>query len=139
MNRSWINGFLTAEAAALESDAPTKAFQVGAALYSGNRLLSIGCNKYAKTHPQYAQRPRNEKHYSVTIHAELMALVRRKHYDGDSNLILYVYRGLADGNPGNSKPCELCQEAIKLARVRRVRFYNEKGEPEEWKISYGRR
>jgi tRNA(Arg) A34 adenosine deaminase TadA len=134
MNRSWISGFNTAQIASKQSIAPTQAYKVGAALYSGNRLLSIGYNQFSKTHPRYAIRKHDGNDFDITLHAELMCLLRRQYYEGNKNLILYVYRGLANGKPGCSKPCPMCMSAIILASVKRIRFYNNQGIAEEIKL-----
>jgi deoxycytidylate deaminase len=120
-------GYETALAATELSDAPRKALRLGSALYSGPRLLSIGANIYARSHPASD----NGKDFVRSTHAEAQALVRRRYYEGDRNLTLYVARRRADGTLGCSKPCANCLELCRVAGVRRVRFYNAGGKPEE--------
>lgn len=111
-------GFSVAFAASLLSDAPRKGLCLGAALYSGNRLLSVGANRW-HTHPGSD----NNKDFDRTLHAEAVALLRRQHYDVTSRLTLYVARRRSDGSIGNSRPCVNCLRLCQLAEVGRVWFY----------------
>jgi deoxycytidylate deaminase len=127
VSRTLTRGFDTALAAASLSDAPRTAKKMGSSLFSGSRLLSVGANLYARSHPASD----NGKDFVLSTHAEARALVRRKHYDGDRNLTLYVARALADGSFGCSKPCANCLELCRVAGVRRVRFHDHQGNPKE--------
>jgi len=119
MNRSWKRGFETAKAASLNSIAPRHARKVGAALFSGSVLLSLGHNSYNHGHPKA----------SWNIHAEHRALLRRQHYDVNGRgLILYVYREVRSGAAACSRPCRNCQILLREAGVRVVRFVNESGQ-----------
>lgn len=129
--KSWQKGFDAAKAASLHSNSIQKSKQIGAALYSGNRLLSIGYNLFFKTHPQYKIKKKGETVHKNT-HAEWMALLKRQYYE-DTNLILYVYRESAKGNPACSRPCEVCESMLQLAGVSRVRFIDEEGNFKEEK------
>jgi len=127
--KRWIRGFEAAQAASAHSDGKIIGSRLGAALYSGNNLLAVGFSIYTKTHPEGKQRT-----YDITIHAEQMALLRRRHYENDSNLIMYVWRETVGGIPALSKPCVNCQERMRLAGVRKVRYINVKGETEEMRF-----
>ena len=122
-------GFDVALATALLSNAPRPGLRMGAALFSGNRLLSVGANKWATTHPDSDNRV-----FCRTIHAEHVALIRRQHYDVSGNLTLYVARRRADGSLGCSKPCPNCLELARLAGVTRVRYFDHSGKQEEQTI-----
>lgn len=112
-------GLLTALAAAKASDAPRYGLKMGAALFSGSRLLSLGANRWC-THPGSA----NTKRFNLSLHAEAVALIRRQHYDLPSGrLTMYVARRLADGTVGDSRPCANCLRLLRIAEVRRVWFY----------------
>lgn len=119
MNRTWARGFEVAKAAALLSNA-RHARRVGAALYSGSTLLSIGYNEYGKSHPKAVW----------NMHAEHRALLRRQ-YHVSKNLIVYVFRETADGKEACSKPCSNCAALMKEAGVRLVRYLDEVGLPQE--------
>jgi deoxycytidylate deaminase len=112
-------GFSTAFAAALLSDAPRCGLRMGASLYAGSRLLSLGANRWC-THPAS-----DNKYFNRSFHAENVALVRRKHYDIISRLTMYIGRMREDGTIGCSRPCNNCLELMRLAGVRRVWFYDE--------------
>jgi deoxycytidylate deaminase len=120
---NWTRNFQVAKIASLQSSA-RKARRVGAALYSGGTLLSIGYNEYGHSHPDA---PWN-------LHAEHRALLKRQYYDDKGRLIMYVWRALASGAAANSKPCENCTRLMREAGIRLVRFVNEAGRFEEMKI-----
>ena len=119
-------GLSVALAASLLSNAPRVGLRLGAALYHGSRLLSVGANRWS-THPDSD----NNDVFCRSLHAEHCALVRRQHYDAPSRMTLYVARRLADGTMGCSKPCQNCMALARLAGVRRIWFYNTEGKPEE--------
>lgn len=116
-------GFEAALAAAELSNAPRTARKMGASLWVGPRLLSVGCNRW-HTHPASD----NAEEFNRSLHAENVALIRRRHFDKPSGrLTLYVARRLAFGAMGNSKPCSNCMRLCLLAGVRRVYFYDKQG------------
>jgi deoxycytidylate deaminase len=118
-----------ASAAALLSDAPRTGLCLGAALYCGARLLSVGANRW-HSHPDS-----DNADFTKTLHAENVALIRRKHYDAPrGRLTMYVARQREDGTPGCSMPCLNCQKLCKLAGVSRIWYYNRSGKPEEIKL-----
>jgi len=119
-------GMSVALAASLLSDAPRCGLRLGASLFHGSRLLSIGANRW-HTHPA----SHNTKEFNRTLHAEAVALLRRAHYDAPRRLTLYVARKHEDGTLGCSRPCANCMALARLAGVRRVFFYNHEGNPEE--------
>jgi deoxycytidylate deaminase len=134
LSGSWQRGFDAAKAASLLSNGPQVGYQLGAALYAGSNLLSVGHNIWGKTTPRSSSST-----YNGNVHAEMMALVRRFHYDRPNNLILYISRTNMNSRktaerPGCSRPCKHCMDLIKLSGVRRVRFYNEFGHPVEIKL-----
>jgi deoxycytidylate deaminase len=107
---------------------------MGAALFNGSKLVSIGFNTYFKSHPEHLVHGRGQKKYFENIHAEQAALIKRKHYDGDDNLIMYVWRELDNGAPAHSKPCEMCQRLMKIGGVKKVRFLEPDGSWAEMKF-----
>ncbi len=129
----WRRGFEEAEAVSEYSNATQVGFRMGAALFSGNNLIGLGFNLTDKTHPQS-----KVEGFNVGRHAEHSALIKRRHY-GDNKLVMYVWRQTEkkprnNGKNGCSKPCANCQALMKFAGVRRVRFINELGDPEEMKL-----
>ena len=95
-------GFDAAFAASELSDAPRVGLRMGAALFSGSLLLSIGANLYGRSHPASLQ---SEDFWSST-HCEHVALLRRQHYDTRSKLTLFVARRRMDGSIGSSRPTD---------------------------------
>ena len=119
-------GFDAARAASELSTAPRVARKMGAALFASSRLLSVGFNRW-QTHPQS-----DNTNFNRTLHAEAVALIRRKHYDRvGGRLVLYVTRNLADGTVGESKPCANCIALARLAGVSKIYYYDNNGEPKE--------
>ena len=120
-------GFDAAFAASLLSDAPRAGLRMGAALFSGARLLSVGANLYGRSHPQSEQ----SEDFWRSTHAEHIALLRRQHYDTRGSLTLYVARRRKDGTIGSSRPCWNCTTLCREAGITRVWFYNAYGKREE--------
>ena len=113
---------------------------MGAAIFAGSRLLSIGFNQYYKSRPdnKFIKLVDNKvvEYYKAT-HAEQTALDKIKYSTNyiNSKLILYIYREGADGMPSASAPCELCQSVIKRSGISIVRFFTTQGSYKEWKLS----
>ena len=120
-------GFSVAFATAQLSDAPRAGLKMGAALYSGSRLLSVGANLYGRSHPASEQ----SNAFWRSTHCEHVALLKRQHYDKPSGLTLYVARRRKDGSIGSSRPCKNCVDLCRLAGVSRVWFYDSYGNREE--------
>jgi len=129
MNGRWTRGFEIAKAAAKHSNGRTTSHRMGAAMFSGNITLSIGFNQWGQTHPKSREFSRKNPH-DKNLHAEISALLKRQYYN-DKDLIMYVHRENIDGKPVCSKPCENCAFLMKEAGVRRVRFYDNEGNPSE--------
>lgn len=100
--------------------------RVGAVIFAGGKLISSGHNTYGKTHP-------SAKNGAFNVHAELHALIKRQHYD-EKNLVMYVYRELANGAPACSMPCPNCMFLMQEAGVKSVHFVNVAGEQEKIKL-----
>lgn len=136
LSKSWRRGFEAAAAISEYSTGHMLGMRLGAALYSGRNLLSLGFNDWFQTHPlsMKEEHPKN-------LHAEHAALLKRRHYDNPNNLTMYVYR--AKINPQShlmelacSRPCANCMVMMSVANVRRVRFINENGIPDELIIRF---
>ena len=81
------------------------------------RVLSVGQNSYAKTHPQqkkYAEMM-GEPHKEF-LHAEISAIV--KCFDLKKAYKISVFRFNGDGSPALAKPCKICESAIKAAGIK---------------------
>jgi deoxycytidylate deaminase len=120
-----MNKMEIAKAASLLSNAKHSR-RIGAALFAGSRLLSIGYNTFGTTHPKSAP--------LCNIHAEQRALIRRQYYENGNRLIMYVYRETTDGKPGCSHPCKNCLGLLKEAGVSTVHFLDKAGKLSELKL-----
>ena len=118
MNPKLPRKFEIARAASLCS-AARRARKVGAALFSGSVLLSVGSNEYGKTHPASAP--------YCNLHAEHRCLLRRRWRENGNSLSIYVYRELANGTIACSKPCNNCLNLLREAGVRTAYYFNEDG------------
>jgi deoxycytidylate deaminase len=125
MIASWKRGFSVAKVAKVHSNGQRLGEKMGAALFSGPILVSIGYNTYDKTHPEAKNR-----RFTRCVHAEHQALLKRR-YSDDKDLTMYVYREKYGPHgiikEGNSRPCESCMRIMKLAGVKAVRFFDEQG------------
>ena len=126
MNKHWTRGFDAAKSAKQHSTAPRLSRKMGAALFSGSTLVSIGFNKYCYSHPE-------SNSLSTATHAEHVAVLRRRYYS-NKNLTMYVYREDSKNRPSCSKPCKNCQDIMKEIGVKRVRYYGANNEPKELKL-----
>lgn len=95
--------------------------RVGAAVFVGSRLISMGHNKH-KSHP------RNRCCWSQ--HAEFDSLVRLVG-ENLSNAILFVARLTRTDRVSCAKPCDDCQEFINQLNIKKVFYTNYKGELEK--------
>jgi deoxycytidylate deaminase len=96
--------------------------RVGAAVYQGNRLISVGWN-VLKTHPDSGT-------WGNYQHAEFACLAGQYKYDLVGSLI-YVVRLTRGGNLGISKPCPECRKWIKACGIKRVIYIGSDGQPVE--------
>ena len=90
---------------------------------SRGQLLSTASNSYTKTHPiqkYFAERVGHPE--KIYLHAEIAAILRCK--DKPIHRI-QVYRYGKDGQPLLSKPCAICEEAIRAYGIKEV-YYSQK-------------
>ena len=98
-----------------------KSSRHAAAVVYKKRILSIGHNSRIKTHPiemKFQTRPG-----AIYLHAEKDAIIRAMNRFGDEILkecSLYVLRVFKNGEIGNSRPCESCQDFIKAVKIKHV-------------------
>lgn len=85
------------------------------------RVLSIGKNSYLKTHTlqaYYAKRVgMPEKQF---LHAEIDAIIRCR--DLSKAHSMFVSRIGNKGTPLLAKPCKICEQAIRAAGIKEVRW-----------------
>lgn len=132
LTQRWIRGFEAAKTASFLSDGKAVGTKMGAAIFAGSRLLSVGHNVYAKTRPGNTHRKDNGTLYNTSSHAEQVAIDQIKHYDySNLKLTIYIARLDAFGNLVTSRPCAVCMGAMKKQGIKIVRFINAHGLPEE--------
>jgi len=107
-------GLRAAIKAAFDSDFTDH--KVGAALYKGARLLSVGAN-YRKSHPEST---------CWTQHAEFSTLLGFS-AEELSGTTLYVARLTRTNRISFSKPCEYCQRVILKKGLSKVFYTNYDG------------
>lgn len=84
---------------------------------SKGRVLSIGQNSYIKTHPmqaKHAQKVGLPK--SIFLHAEISAITKCKDISKAHKILITRYT--KDGKPALSKPCKICESAIRSTPIK---------------------
>lgn len=83
------------------------------------RVLSNGYNSYNKSHPRqfyYAEKIGNRQ--KIYLHAELDAIIRLNYLEIPHTI--HIARINKKGEPVCSKPCSMCELAIKDAGIKNV-------------------
>jgi len=88
-----------------------KQHHIGAVLVRNSNIISMGFNSL-KTHPK-------AKTFSCTLHAELATIIGMDYKDTKGSII-YIYRQTSSGDLALSKPCLVCEEALRLAGVKKA-------------------
>ena len=114
---------------AFSSEFPT--FRHGAVLARGSSVLNVGVNKAQYT--SFGARFRRDNPNFATIHAEIACIlgVERKKTKGAT---VYVARINNLGEEMYSKPCSMCQQAMRFVGVRRVVYTIGEGKLGELKL-----
>ncbi len=94
-------------------------FRLGCVVVKGGRIVSIGWNVGNKTSP-------GSKSWGNYIHAEYSSLlgVDASKFKGAT---AYVFRLRNNGTQGNSRPCQHCSDALKLAGIKKVYYSADSG------------
>lgn len=136
LTHRWVRGFETAKQAIEYSSGKCRGHYMGAAIFSGNRVLSTGNNLLVKTKPGNSVVKTDGTAYDISCHAEQIAVDRVKHRESNtSNLIMYIVRVNGNDKYANSRPCAMCVDYLKKYGIRTIRFINELGIPEELKLT----
>jgi len=106
-------------------------FRHGAVLVKGSSVRSASCNKHR--HCSFGARFRKEGHGEATLHAELGAILGMARTTTQGSTI-YVARINKEGEARISKPCPMCEAAMRHVGVRRVYYTNEEGKIERMKL-----
>ena len=99
-------------------------FRHGAILVKGSSIRTVACNKHR--HCGFGKRFRDHNDGDPTLHAELGAILGmdRSITQGSS---IYVVRINREGLPRMSKPCSMCESAMKHVGVKRVVYTDRDG------------
>jgi len=100
-------------------------YKVGAALFIGNKLISLGWN-VNKTHPEQQSVFRWQ-------HAEMAALVGIHKHDL-TRAHIYVARVTMTGLLRIAKPCDDCQRILRAAGIRRAYYTSRDGSVESMRL-----
>ena len=101
-------------------------FLVAAAtLDKRGNIIAIGQNSFTKTHPlMKSYSNRIEGKHKIYLHAEISALIKSKR----RVYSMVVVRITRTKKFALSKPCPVCQLAIKESDIRKVYYTNDAGE-----------
>jgi len=106
-------------------------FRHGAVLVKGSSVRNISCNKHR--HCSFGARFRKEGRGEATLHAELGAIlgVDRSTTRGST---VYVARINREGEARISKPCPMCESALRHVGVKRVVYTDKNGKIESMRL-----
>ena len=99
-------------------------FRHGAVLVKGNSVRNVSCNKYR--HCNFGARFRENNTGIPTLHAELGAILGMDR-SVTQGATIYVVRINREGAPRMSKPCPMCESALKHVGVKRVVYTDRDG------------
>ena len=111
-----LSKFELARRASLRSDYPR--YQLGAVISRKGRVLGTGCNR-RKTH---TRSPSPWRYLHAEIDAALGIPVQELY-----GAHVYVYRALASGRPGLSRPCVHCARYLRGLGISRVYYTTDSG------------
>jgi tRNA(Arg) A34 adenosine deaminase TadA len=94
-------------------------FRHGAVLINGGSVINVAHNKNNTC--SFGARFRNPNAGRATLHAELGCILNVEK-DGTRNGDVYVVRINPAGQLKNSKPCPMCQEAMRFVGIKRCYY-----------------
>lgn len=102
-------------------------YRMGAVLYHGKKpiIAKPNSNKNHAINQLFTDRP-------IRLHAEAN-VIKSIGINACRNKSLFVVRVQKDGRTTMSKPCDSCQELIKLVGIKKVFYTNWQGRIEEWR------
>ena len=99
-------------------------FRHGAVLVKGSSIRNVACNKHR--HCGFGKRFREYNEGDPTLHAELGVILGMDR-SITRGATIYVVRINREGHPRMSKPCPMCENAMKHVGVKRVVYTNRAG------------
>ena len=106
-------------------------FRHGAILVKGSSIRNVSCNKHRHCH--FGKRFRESHTGTATLHAELGAILGMSRCAAQGSTV-YVARINREGEARISKPCPMCEAAMRHVGVRRVYYTNEHGKIERMRL-----
>lgn len=106
-------------------------FRHGAVLVKHGSIMSAGLNKDRPT--TFGSRFRPKSLGEATVHAELSAILNVPRSQTE-NADLYVVRVGANNELRYSKPCVMCQSAMRFVGIKRVHYSSHDGSFEMMKL-----
>jgi len=106
-------------------------FQLTAHVYdSKDRFIAKAQNNYLKSHPFQADcAAKVGMPDKIFLHAEIAAIIKAQKISKDLSKIRIIRLG-KDGSKLLSKPCPVCMEAIKLAGIQVILYFDKNTEQE---------
>lgn len=104
-------------------------FRHGAVLVSHGKIINVSSNdnRFCDFGTKFRSQPGK-----ATLHAELGAILNVSN-KSTKNSVIYVVRVSTNGELRNSKPCSMCEAAMKFVGISRV-IYSVDGGYEEMKL-----
>ena len=106
-------------------------FRHGAVLVKGSSVRNISCNKHR--HCSFGARFRRASAGEATLHAELGAILGLARTT-TTGATVYVARINKEGEARISKPCSMCESAMRHVGVKRVVYTDENGKIESMRL-----
>ena len=106
-------------------------FRHGAVLVKGSSVRNISCNKHR--HCSFGARFRREGAGEATLHAELGAILGMARTT-TTGATVYVARINKEGEARISKPCSMCENAMRHVGVKRVVYTDKNGKIESMRL-----
>lgn len=107
-------------------------FRHGAVLVRHGAIMSAGLNKDKPC--SFGGRFRPKEMGDATVHAELAAILNVPRSQTENSDIYVVRVGANNEDLRNSKPCRMCQAALKFVGVKRIFYSTENGDFEVMKL-----
>ena len=106
-------------------------FRHGAVLVKGSSVRNMACNKHRHCH--FGKRFRQAHTGTATLHAELGVILGMDR-SITRGATVYVARVNKEGDPRMSKPCPMCENAMRHVGIKRVVYTNRNGRIESMKL-----
>lgn len=96
-------------------------FFIVSATFNSNNIIAIGINSYIKTHPYQAfLAEKVGRKHKIFLHAEIDALIKTK----QDAFGIITLRFNTKGELRNSKPCPVCELAIKKSGIKKIIYFD---------------